>query len=162
MRCPFCGDETNKVIDSRLARDGEEIRRRRECLECGQRFTTRERHESFMPRIIKQDARREEYSRAKLLGSIERACTKRPVSAEAIDRLVARVERHLQEQGEGEVASSRVGERILAELVELDPIAAVRFASVFLDFESAGDYADFFASVAGTDADEPAERETES
>jgi transcriptional repressor NrdR len=155
MRCPFCGDETNKVIDSRLARDGEEIRRRRECLECGQRFTTRERHEALMPRIIKQDARREEYSREKLLGSIERACAKRPVSAEAIDRLVARVERHLQEQGEGEVASARVGERTLAELVELDPIAAVRFASVFLDFESADDYADFFASVGGADKDEP-------
>jgi len=148
MRCPFCGDENNKVIDSRLAREGEEIRRRRECLECGQRFTTRERHEAIMPRIIKQDERREEYSRPKLMVSIERACTKRPVSAEALERLADRIERHLQEQGEGEVASRLVGERTLAELTELDPIAAVRFASVFLDFESAEDYAAFFARIA--------------
>ncbi len=151
MHCPFCGDETNKVIDSRLARDGEEIRRRRECLECGQRFTTRERHEVMLPRIIKQDERREEYSRDKLLGSIERACAKRPVSAEALGRLADRVERHLQELGEGEVDSRVVGDRTLTELVDLDPIAAVRFASVFLDFESADDYAKFFESMGESD-----------
>ncbi len=156
MQCPFCGDETNKVIDTRVAREGEEIRRRRECLECGQRFTTRERVEEVVPRIIKQDGRREPYDRAKLLAGIEHACAKRPVSAEAIERLADRVERRLQETGDNEVSSELVGRRTLAELTLLDPIAAVRFASVFQDFQSADDYDEFFAALGrrGGPADE--------
>ena len=151
MQCPFCGDETNKVIDTRMAREGEEIRRRRECLECGQRFTTRERVEEVVPRIIKQDGRREPYDRPKLLAGIEHACAKRPVSAEAIERLADRVERRLQETGANEVSSELVGRRTLAELTELDPIAAVRFASVFQDFQSADDYDEFFAALGRRD-----------
>jgi transcriptional repressor NrdR len=147
VRCPFCGDEASRVIDTRDGREGAEIRRRRECLECGRRFTTRERVEEILPRVIKQDGRREEYERAKLLAGIERACEKRPVSAEALERLVDRIERRLQESGEREISSRWLGERAMEELVAFDPIAAVRFASVFRDFQSADDYALFFASL---------------
>ena len=147
MRCPYCGDEGNRVIDTRLARDGEEIRRRRECDECQRRFTTRERLEEIQPRIIKQDERREEYHRQKLQAGIERACQKRPVSVESIERLVDRIERRLQESGQREVTSEGVGQWAMQELITLDPIAAVRFASVFHDFQSAEDYSQFFAEL---------------
>lgn len=147
MHCPFCGDAANRVIDTRVARDGDEIRRRRECLECGRRFTTRERVEAVLPKITKRDERREDYAREKLLAGIERACEKRPVSIDAIERLVDRIERRLQETGEKEVTSSYVGERAMEELTALDTLAAVRFASVFRDFQRTEDYADFFASL---------------
>lgn len=147
MQCPFCADDGNRVIDSRLARDGSEIRRRRECDECGRRFTTRERVEEILPRIIKRDERREEYDRNKLLRGLEHACVKRPVSAEAIGRLIDRVERELQESGEREVTSDHVGRRALEELSAIDVLAAVRFASVFLDFTRPDDYAAFFAEL---------------
>jgi transcriptional repressor NrdR len=147
VRCPFCSDEGNRVIDTRLVRDGEEIRRRRECEECGRRFTTRERVEVVLPKIIKRDERREEYQREKLLRGIDRACMKRPVSAEAVERLLDRVERRLQESGEKEVTSRYVGERVLEELVALDSLTAVRFASVFRDFQGSRDYAAFFAAL---------------
>jgi len=148
MRCPYCGDEANRVIDSRLGREGSEIRRRRECEECGRRFTTRERVEEIYPKVVKRDERREEYDREKLLAGVQKACEKRPVSADAIERLVDRLEKRLQECGEREVASAWLGERTLEELCGLDPIAAARFASVFRGFESAADYAAFFASLA--------------
>jgi transcriptional repressor NrdR len=148
MRCPYCGDEANRVIDSRLGREGSEIRRRRECEECGRRFTTRERVEEIYPKVVKRDERREEYDREKLLAGVQKACQKRPVSADAIERLVDRLEKRLQESGEREVASAWLGERTLEELCALDPIAAARFASVFRGFESAADYAAFFASLA--------------
>jgi transcriptional repressor NrdR len=138
------------VIDSRLARDGGEIRRRRECGECGRRFTTRERVDEVMPKICKRDERREEFQREKLVSAVEKACEKRPVSAEAVERLVDRVERHLQELGEKEVSSRIVGERVMLELVQLDMLAAARFASVFRDFQGAEDYARFFASLGGS------------
>ncbi len=147
MQCPFCGDEGNRVIDTRLARDGSEIRRRRECEECGRRFTTRERVEATLPKIIKRDERREEYRRDKLLGSIERACVKRPLSVEAVEALADRVERALQEMGEREVSSRILGSSILDELASLDEMAAVRFASVFLNFQGPEDYVEYFASL---------------
>ena len=147
MRCPFCGDATNRVIDSRLARDGLEIRRRRECRECRRRFTTRERVEEIWPRIIKHDERREDYARNKLLAGIERACEKRPISTDAIERLVDRIERRLIESGEREIPSRWVGERTMEELVAIDALAAVRFASVFRDFQAVEDYAEFFAAL---------------
>lgn len=150
MQCPFCADEGNRVIDSRLARDGSEIRRRRECDECGRRFTTRERIEEVLPRIIKRDERREEYDRNKLLRGVEHACVKRPVSAEAIGRLIDRVERELQESGEREVASDHIGRRALEELSAIDALAAVRFASVFLDFSRPEDYEAFFSELAAS------------
>ena len=154
MHCPFCGDEVNRVVDTRLAREGEEIRRRRECVECGRRFTTRERVEEVLPRIIKRDERREAFDRAKLLAGIERACEKRSVSAESIEWLADRIERRLQEGGEREVTSLTLGPRVLEELMALDPIAAVRFASVFRNFQSADDYADFFSSLEASKPDD--------
>jgi len=147
VRCPFCGDEGNRVIDTRLARDGAEIRRRRECDECGRRFTTRERVEDMFPKVVKRDERREDYERSKLLSGIESACVKRPVPVEAIERLVDRVERRLQESGEKEVSSRWIGERVMEDLTALDVLAAVRFASVFLNFQSTEEYADFFSAL---------------
>ena len=155
MRCPFCGDETNRVVDTRLTSEGEEIRRRRECLECRRRFTTRERVEAVLPRIVKQDKRREDFDRRKLLAGIRRACEKRSISVDAIERMLDRIERRLQESGEKEVTSRYLGERTMEELRSLDPIAAVRFASVFRNFQSADDYADFLASL---EVEEPDER----
>ena len=147
MRCPYCFDATNRVIDSRLGRDGSEIRRRRECIECGRRFTTRERIEEVFPKIVKRDERREDYKREKLLTAVQKACEKRPVSASALDQLVDRVERHVQELGEKEVTSRLIGERMMDELVLLDHLAAARFASVFLNFQGADDYREFFESI---------------
>lgn len=147
MRCPYCSDEASRVIDSRLARDGTEIRRRRECTECTRRFTTRERVDDVLPKIFKRDERREDFQRDKLMTAVRKACEKRPVSTDALERMVDRVERHLQELGEKEVASSLVGERVMDELKALDSLAAARFASVFRDFQTAEDYAVFFASI---------------
>jgi transcriptional repressor NrdR len=149
MRCPYCGRVESSVIDSRIARDGAEIRRRRECAECGRRFTTRERVEEVLPKIIKRDERREDYDRAKLVAGVQKACTKRPVSENAIQRLVDRVERRLQETTEAEVTSAAVGDLVLAELIALDEVAAARFASVFRRFESTRDYAAFFDEEVG-------------
>ncbi len=151
MRCPNCGDDGNRVVDTRLARDGEEIRRRRECDECGRRFTTRERLERTMPRVIKRDERREDFDRRKLLTSIEAACVKRPVSADAVERALDRIEKGIQESGEKEVMSADVGERTMRELVALDHLAAVRFASVFRSFQSGEDYTAFFQDLESSD-----------
>jgi transcriptional repressor NrdR len=135
------------VIDSRVGGDGTEIRRRRECIECGRRFTTRERVEEVLPKVVKRDERREEFWREKVATAVGKACEKRPVSADALERLVDRVERHVQELGEKEVTSRLIGERVLAELVGLDTLAAARFASVFHNFQDADDYAAYFASI---------------
>jgi transcriptional repressor NrdR len=151
VRCPYCSDEANRVIDSRLGRDGAEIRRRRECIECGRRFTTRERVEEILPKICKRDERREDYERDKLVAGIQKACEKRPMSADAIERLVDRIERHLQESGEKEVPSGLIGERVMDELKRLDPVAAARFASVFRNFQSVDDYTAFFAELESTE-----------
>lgn len=157
MRCPYCSDAANRVIDSRLGREGAEIRRRRECLECGRRFTTRERVDEILPRVVKRDERREEFRRDKLLVALQKACQKRPVSADALERMVDRVERHLQELGEKEVTSALVGERTMEELTNLDPMAAARFASVFLNFQGADDYAEFFEHALRSKRPDPAE-----
>jgi len=156
VRCPFCGEDADRVIDTRAGREGDEIRRRRECLECGRRFTTRERIELSLPKIIKRDERREEYQREKLMAGIERACEKRSVSVEKLERLVDRIERRLHESGETEVPHRQVGERVMEELRALDPIAAVRFASVFLDFQDADDYAAFFRALPEAEREHPA------
>jgi len=148
VRCPFCGDDSNRVIDSRLGRDETEIRRRRECQECGRRFTTRERVEDVLPRVVKRDERREDWGRRKLLASLEKACAKRPVSVEVLERLADRIEKRAQDAGDPEVASDRIGEWALDELVQIDTLAAARFASVFRDFQSAEDYAAFFEDAA--------------
>jgi len=147
VRCPFCSDTSNRVIDSRLARDETEIRRRRECQECNRRFTTRERIEETLPKVVKRDERREEYDRRKLLASLVKACAKRPVSVDALERLADRVEKRLQELGDTELRSWQIGEWVLRELIALDSMAGARFASVFRRFDGADDYVEFFASL---------------
>ncbi len=147
MRCPYCADATNRVIDSRIGKDGAEIRRRRECVECGRRFTTRERVEEVLPKIVKRDERREDFLREKIVAAVRKACEKRPVSADDLDRLVDRVERSAQELGEKEVTTRFVGERVLDELVLVDTLAAARYASVFHNFQNSDDYAAFFRKL---------------
>jgi transcriptional repressor NrdR len=151
VHCPYCNDPSTRVVDSRLTQAGQEIRRRRECDECGKRFTTRERIEALVPKIVKRDERREEYDRAKLEHSIQKACAKRAVSEDAIQRLVDRVERGLAETSETEVPTELVGNLVLDELIALDPLAAARYASVFREFQSAADYDAFFAALSAGD-----------
>jgi len=160
MRCPFCNDPGNRVVDSRLTREGQEIRRRRECDECGRRFTTRERIDDVLPKLIKRDERREEYHRTKLCQGVQKACVKRPVSENAIQRLVDRVERRLAETGEAEVPTALLGDFVLEELGSVDALAAARFASVFRDFKSADDYDAYFATLAAEAPGEEAPADT--
>ena len=135
MRCPFCSHIEDKVIDSRQSRDGDVIRRRRECLKCEGRFTSYERIENIMPQIIKKDNTRVPFDRLKILQGLEKACEKRPVSVESREALVTKVEKSLQAAGEKEIASSVIGEQIMDGLREIDEIAYVRFASVYRQFK---------------------------
>jgi transcriptional repressor NrdR len=135
MKCPFCGHLDNKVIDSRLSQGGEVTRRRRECDQCARRYTTYERVEEVLPLVVKKDGRREPFERLKVASGLRRACEKRPVSAELLDRIVDRIERELVESGEKEVPSSTVGERCMEALRETDQVAYVRFASVYRSFK---------------------------
>ena len=153
MRCPYCGDCANRVIDSRLAREEAEIRRRRQCLECDRRFTTRERVEATWPKVVKRDGRREEFDPRRLRAGLEKALAKRPVESGTRDGLVDRVERRVQELGEPELQSARIGGWLLEELVVIDPMAASRFASVFQRFEGGEDYAAFFTSLPAKNGD---------
>ena len=140
MKCPFCRDLENKVIDSRLSKEGDVIRRRRECLQCTRRFTTYERAEEALPLVVKKDGRRETFDRLKIVAGLKRACEKRPVSIEAIEKVVDGIERGLQERGEKEVPSSAIGEALMRELHGLDKVAYVRFASVYRSFEDIGEF----------------------
>ncbi len=140
MKCPFCRDLENKVIDSRLSKEGDVIRRRRECLQCTRRFTTYERAEEAFPLIVKKDGRREPFDRMKIVAGLKRACEKRPVGIEAIEAVVDRIERALQERGEKELPSSTIGEALMRELHGLDKVAYVRFASVYRSFEDIGEF----------------------
>ena len=140
MRCPYCGHLEDKVVDSREAGDGQATRRRRECLGCSRRFTTYERIEEILPAVVKKDGRREPFDRKKILEGLTRACQKRPVSAAQIEALIAAVERQVQELGEKEVPSRVVGEAVMTRLRDLDPVAFVRFASVYRAFEDVGDF----------------------
>ena len=140
MRCPFCGGVENKVVDSRLVKEGEAIRRRRECLECTKRFTTYERVEYILPFVIKRDGRREAFNREKILGGIKKACEKRPISIEDLEKLVDRIEAVCQERGDREVDSTDLGERVMKDLQRLDEVAYVRFASVYRQFSDISDF----------------------
>lgn len=142
MKCPSCANLENKVIDSRLAEGGEATRRRRECVGCGRRYTTYERIEEALPLIVKKDGRREAWDRRKLLQGLERACQKRPVSAEARDHTADAIERELRESGEREISSSEIGEKVMGHLRELDQVAYVRFASVYRQFDDIGEFLD--------------------
>ena len=140
MKCPSCGHLEDKVIDSRSAREGQVIRRRRECLQCKRRFTTYETLESTPLLVIKKDGRREPFSREKILNGILRACEKRPIPAEKIHDIVDAIENDLVRQGVDEVQSSVVGERVMEELHRLDEVAYVRFASVYRHFKDLNEF----------------------
>lgn len=140
MKCPFCGNAENKVIDSRISKDGKAIRRRRECLGCARRFTTYEYVEDILPMVVKKDGRREPFDRIKIRNGVMTACEKRPISMEAMEKIVENVEAACQEfQGE-EIPSSVIGEKVMAELKALDGVAYVRFASVYRQFRDVGEF----------------------
>jgi transcriptional repressor NrdR len=140
MKCPFCHETDNRVIDSRLSKDSNMIRRRRECNRCSRRFTTYERVEEIMPLVVKKDGRRENYDRAKILNGLKRACEKRPVSIDTIEAVADRIERNLQEGGEKEITASVIGETLMRELHDIDQVAYVRFASVYRSFKDIGEF----------------------
>jgi transcriptional repressor NrdR len=139
MRCPYCSSTEDKVVDTRPSEDEQLIRRRRECIGCGRRFTTYERVEEALPMVVKKDSRREPYDRNKLLGGLHKACDKRPVSAERIEGVADEIERSLREYGDKEVPSSKLGDAVLSHLREIDDVAYLRFASVYLPFKDAGE-----------------------
>lgn len=140
MKCPYCSDIENKVIDSRLSKDGRTIRRRRECLECTRRFTTYERLEEILPMVVKKDGRREPFSRDKIIAGIKMSCQKRPVSVTKIEDFVDSLEVYFQELGKKEVESKDVGERVISSLKDWDEVAYVRFASVYRQFKDINEF----------------------
>ena len=140
MKCPDCSGMENKVIDSRLNKEGNVIRRRRECLSCSGRFTTYEKVERSLPLLVKKDGRREEFDRDKIISGVRKACQKRPVSIKNIEDLVDRVEQYLQELGEKEVHAVKVGEKVISEIYNLDDVAYVRFASVYRSFKDVNEF----------------------
>jgi transcriptional repressor NrdR len=135
MKCPYCTHTEDKVIDSRSTKDGDVIRRRRECLKCEGRFTSYERIEEILPFVIKKDGRREAFDRQKILHGLEKACEKRPVGVDTIESLVTKIEKKLQGLGEKEIPSSWIGEEIMSTLKGVDEVAYVRFASVYRQFK---------------------------
>lgn len=147
MRCPFCSHENSQVKDSRPTEDGASIRRRRQCEECSARFTTFERVQLRDLNVVKAGNRREPFDRTKLERSIAIACRKRPVPQERIDRLVSSLQRQIETSGDSEIASNRIGELVMDGLKALDPVAYIRFASVYKDFTEAKDFEDFAGSV---------------
>jgi len=146
MKCPYCTQIDNKVIDSRLSKDGRTIRRRRECLACSRRFTTYEKLEDVLPMVVKKDGRREPFNRNKIIAGIASACQKRPVSVTRIEEFVDSIKLYFQELGKKEIVSSEVGERVINKLKEWDEVAYVRFASVYRQFK---DINEFMAELEG-------------
>ncbi|MGC1405083.1 MAG: transcriptional regulator NrdR [Thermodesulfobacteriota bacterium] len=140
MKCPYCGTFNNKVVDSRLSKEGVSIRRRRECNACQRRFTTYEKVEEIHPVVIKKDGRREPFQRDKIFEGISRACQKRPISVEAIEEFIDSLEQSFQDSGRKEIATTEIGERIMAKLHEWDDVAYVRFASVYRQFKDPNDF----------------------
>ncbi len=140
MRCPYCSSLENKVVDSRLGKEGESIRRRRECLTCEGRFTTYERVEEVLPLVIKKDGRREPFDRLKILNGLKKACEKRPIGVEAIETTVSDIEKSLQDKGLKEIPSTVIGEEVMNHLHRLDEVAYVRFASVYRSFKDINEF----------------------
>ena len=147
MRCPFCAHEASQVKDSRPTEDGASIRRRRQCEDCGARFTTFERVQLRELNVVKSGNRREPFDRTKLERSISIACRKRPVTPERIEKLVSSIQRQVETSGESEIDSARIGEMVMEGLKALDPVAYIRFASVYKDFREAKDFEAFAGSV---------------
>lgn len=142
MKCPYCGHQEDKVIDSRLGKDGEFIRRRRECIQCQRRFTTYEYIENILPMVVKKDGRREAFDRQKLRSSILKACEKRSVGIAAVDEIVSNIEAILHEKAEKEISSRELGEIVMSHLQNLDEVAYVRFASVYRQFKDISQFMD--------------------
>ena len=140
MKCPFCGFLEDKVVDSREAKDGDSIRRRRECLECGRRFTSYERIDEIPYMVVKKDGRREIFERNKIMAGLLRACEKRPISASQLEAIVNAVEKNVQDTTDREVSTSDIGKIIMQRLKALDKVAYVRFASVYLEFEDVSEF----------------------
>ena len=140
MKCPFCAHLGDKVVDSRESKEGEVIRRRRECLDCGRRFTSYERIEEIPYMVIKKDGTRERFERQKLIAGLLKACEKRPVSVAAIDAVADRVESMMQERPEKEIPTAEIGAFVMQELKQLDKVAYVRFASVYRHFRDIGEF----------------------
>lgn len=144
MKCPFCGGIEDKVIDSRESKEGEVVRRRRECLKCGRRFTSYERIDEIPYMVIKKDGRREPFDRQKVMAGLLKACEKRPVSPGRLEAVVNLVEKHVQEQQNRECSTKKIGELVIRRLKEIDQVAYVRFASVYREFR---DVSEFMAEV---------------
>jgi transcriptional repressor NrdR len=140
MKCPYCGHLGDKVVDSRESKEGDVIRRRRQCLSCGKRFTSRERLEDIEYRVIKKDGNRESFQRQKLIAGLLTACEKRPVSIQQLEEIADRVEAELQERPEREMSTKDIGAKLMQELKQLDQIAYVRFASVYRQFRDVGQF----------------------
>jgi transcriptional repressor NrdR len=140
MKCPYCSYKEDKVVDSRATQEASAIRRRRECLKCGKRFTTYEYIEEVSLMVIKKDGRREPFDRKKILSGIIKACEKRPISVEKMEEIVTLVERQIQKKSDREVASARIGELVMEKLKALDDVAYVRFASVYRQFKDVGQF----------------------
>ena len=151
MRCPFCGYKEDKVVDSRATAEELAVRRRRECLKCGKRFTTYEYIEENSLLVIKKDSRREAFDRKKILAGIIRACEKRPVSVEKMEDMVTQVERLIQKKNDREVSSSRIGELVMERLKLIDDVAYVRFASVYRQFKDVGQFMVELKDILGKD-----------
>ena len=150
MRCPFCSHENSQVKDSRPSEDGASIRRRRQCEDCGARFTTFERVQLRDLNVVKSGNRRESFDRTKLERSIAIACRKRPVPPERIEKLASSIQRQVETSGESEIDSSRIGGMVMDGLKALDPVAYIRFASVYKDFREARDFEEFAGTVGDT------------
>lgn len=147
MRCPFCGHPEDKVVDSRTIRDGELIRRRRECLICTKRFTTYERIEEIPLMVVKKDGRREPFDRSKIVIGILKACEKRPIGIEQIESMVDRIEKSINSSMEKEVSSEAIGSMVMEELRNLDEVAYVRFASVYRSFKDIDEFMDVLKTL---------------
>ena len=148
MKCPFCDELEDKVVDSRMAKEGEVIRRRRECLGCKRRYTTYERVDEILPMVVKKDGRRESFDRTKILAGLKKACEKRPISTATIETVADRIEKRVQEMGETEIESRIVGEELMKELHQLDQVAYVRFASVYREFKDIDQFMDELRTLA--------------
>ena len=140
MKCPYCDNLESKVLDSRLSKEMDTMRRRRECLKCGKRFSTAERLEEGLPLVIKKDDRREVFDRMKILNRLKKACEKRPISITNLEKIVSRIEYNLLEKGEREISASEIGEMVMEELRKLDVVAYVRFASVYRQFRDINEF----------------------
>lgn len=155
MKCPRCGHDDNKVVDSRAGKEGDVIRRRRECLSCSRRFTTYERIEEESPLVVKRDGRREPFDRQKILTGILKACEKRPISYGTVEKVVDNLESEIQSSGEKEISSVEIGGRVMAELLKLDDVAYVRFASVYRQFKDLSQFVEEIKTLITEPTDRP-------